>query len=116
MFTDADTITDERVAEIADRMVEEGRKVSPVTIWPELPGGSIVAIAAALQRWREVRQPVTPPMQVQAALPGHIAETMMNAADRLWMAAQGEADKAVSQHLSAVNQQLELSVRNAMRC
>lgn len=70
MFTDADTITDERVAEIADRMVEEGRKVSPVTIWPELPGGSIVAIAAALQRWREVWQPVTPPMQVQAALPG----------------------------------------------
>ncbi|MFP3566218.1 DNA-binding protein [Paraburkholderia sp. SIMBA_030] len=107
MSTNADTITDERIAGIADRMVEEGRKVSPVTIWPEIPGGSIVAIAAALQRWREARQPLTPHMQVQAGLPEHIAETMMSAADRLWMAAQGEADRAVSQHLSAVNQHLD---------
>ena len=107
MSTDADTNTDELVAGIADRMVEEGRKVSPVTIWPEIPGGSIVAIAAALQRWREARQPVTPHVQVQAGLPEHIAETMMSAADRLWMAAQGEAGKAVSQHLSAVNQHLD---------
>ena len=107
MSTDTDTITDELVAGIADRMVEEGRKVSPVTIWPEVPGGSIVAIAAALQRWRDARQPVTPLVQVQARLPEQIVETMMSAADRLWMAAQGEADKAVSQHLSAVNQHLD---------
>lgn len=107
MSTDADTITDELVAGIADRMVEEGRKVSPVTIWPEIPGGSIVAIAAALQRWREARQPLTPHVQVQAELPEHIAGTMTSAAERLWMAAQGEADRAVSQHLSAVNQHLD---------
>ena len=56
MSTDAETITDELIAGIADRMVEEGRKVSPVTIWPEVPGGSIVAIAASLQRWREARR------------------------------------------------------------
>ncbi|RDK02730.1 chromosome partitioning protein ParA [Paraburkholderia lacunae] len=107
MSTNADTITDEMVAGIADRMVDEGRKVSPVTIWPEIPGGSIVAIAAALQRWREARLPLTPHVQVQAGLPGHIAETMMSAADRLWMAAQGEADRAVSQQLSVVNQHLD---------
>ena len=81
MSTDADTITDELVAGIADRMVEEGRKVSPVTIWPEIPGGSIVAIAAALQRWREARQPLTPHVQVQAGLPEHIAGTMTSAAE-----------------------------------
>ncbi|WP_341316916.1 DNA-binding protein [Paraburkholderia sp. IMGN_8] len=88
-------------------MVEEGRNVSPVTIWPEIPGGSIVAIAAALQRWREARQPLTPHVHVQPGLPEHIAETMMSAADRLWMAAQDEADRAVSQHLSVVNQHLD---------
>src|ERR1700722_3888382 len=107
MSTDAETITDELIAGIADRMVEEGRKVSPVTIWPEVPGGSIVAIAAALQRWREARQPDIPHAQVLGTLPEHIAATMLSAADRLWMAAQGEADKAVSQHLSAVNEHLD---------
>ena len=107
MSTDVDTITDERIAGIADRMVEEGRHVSPLTIRAEIAGGSMVAIAAALQRWREAKQPVTPHVQIPAEMPQDIAGTMMSAADRLWMAAQGEADRAVSQRVSALNQHLD---------
>jgi len=106
MSTDADAITDELVAGIADRMVEEGRKVSPVTIWPEVHSGSIVAIAAALQRWREARQPKAPQLQREAGLPENMAETLVSAAGRLWTAAQEEAERAVSERLGVVNQHL----------
>jgi hypothetical protein len=109
MSTDADTITDERIAAIADRMIEEGRKVSPLTVWQETPGGSVLAVAAALQRWRDAREPAVrqEPAQAQAGLPAHLAETMMSAAGQVWMAARGEADKTLGQHLGAVNQHLD---------
>ncbi|NPT36727.1 DNA-binding protein [Paraburkholderia xenovorans] len=110
MSTDADTITDEQIAAIADRMVEEGRRVSPVTIWKEVRGGSLVAIVAALQRWREARQGETPALQVQPGLPEGLAETVMSAADRIWSASQHDAERAFSQRLAAVNQDLEAAV------
>ncbi|HEY1998521.1 DNA-binding protein, partial [Paraburkholderia sp.] len=65
MSMDADPITDELVAGIADRLAAEGRNVSPVAIWSEVRSGSIVAVAAALQRWREARQPQTPEVPIQ---------------------------------------------------
>src|SRR5258705_3572584 len=111
MSTDADTIIDEQVAAIADRMTEEGRQVSPVTIWSEVHSGSIVAIAAALQRWREARQPQTPDAQVQTALPQDAAETLMNVAWRLWTASHDEAEKVLRQRLGVVDQQLEVALR-----
>ena len=94
MSTDADTITDEQVAAIADRMVEEGKRVSPVTIWSEVRGGSLVAIVAALQRWREAREDKTLELQLQTGLPGSLAETVMSAASRIWTASQETAEQA----------------------
>ena len=108
MSMDVDTITDDQIAEIADRMTEEGRKVSPVSVWSEVQGGSIVAIAAALQRWREAREPDTLSVQVQpAGLPENATEAMMSAAGRLWAAAHDEAQRVFSQRLSLVNHQLD---------
>jgi chromosome segregation ATPase len=107
MSKDAELITDELVAAIADRMVEEGRRVSPVTIWSEARGGSLVEIVAALERWREARQPRTPDLQVQAGLPEGLAETIMSAAGRIWTTSQDEAEKAFSQRLTAMSQHAE---------
>jgi chromosome segregation ATPase len=109
MSTDADAVTDERIAGIADRMIEEGRNVSPVSVWAEVRGGSIVAIAAALDRWRDARQPRAP----QAAphtLPENIAETVIGAANRLWSAAHEEAERAASQRLGVVRQHLDTTL------
>lgn len=111
MSTDADTIIDEQVAAIADRMTEEGRQVSPVTIWSEVHSGSIVAIAAALQRWREARQPKTPEVQVQTGLPQDAAETLVNVAWRLWTASHDEAGKVLDQRVGVVSRQLEVALR-----
>jgi chromosome segregation ATPase len=103
----AELITDELVAAIADRMVEEGKRVSPVTIWSEARGGSLVEIVAALERWREARQPRTPDLQVPAGLPEGLAETIMSAAGRIWTISQEEAEKAFSQRLTATSQHAE---------
>ena len=110
MSRDVDTITDERVAAIADRMVDEDKRVSPVAIWKELEGGSLVAIVEALQRWREARAASTPDLQVQSGLPTGVAETIMSAADRIWTASQDEAEKAFNQRLSALSQHLDAAL------
>ncbi|MFM0643698.1 DNA-binding protein [Paraburkholderia bryophila] len=110
MSRDVDTITDERVAAIADRMVDEDKRVSPVAIWKELEGGSLVAIVEALQRWREARVPSTPDLQVQSGLPTGVAETIMSAADRIWSASQDEAEKAFNQRLSALSEHLDAAL------
>ncbi|WP_144137693.1 DNA-binding protein [Paraburkholderia sp. BCC1884] len=107
MSTDADTITDERIAAIADRMVDEGKRVSPVTIWTEVQGGSLVEIVASLQRWREARQTGAAESQVQAAVPEDLAETMMSAAGRIWAASQTEAEKAFHHRLTEASQKVD---------
>jgi chromosome segregation ATPase len=107
MSKNAELITDELVAAIADRMVEEGKRVSPVTIWSEARGGSLVAIVAALERWRDARQPRTPDLQVQAGLPEGLAETIMSAAGRIWTTSQDEAEKSFSQRLTAMSQRVD---------
>lgn len=106
MPNDVDTITDEQIASIAQRLSEEGRKVSPVTVWTEARGASVVAVAAALQRWREARQPDMPEQQAPSGLPDDLAETLVNVARRLWTVSRDETERLSGQRLSAVSQRL----------
>ncbi|MGF6851884.1 DNA-binding protein [Paraburkholderia sp. CI3] len=101
------TITDELVAEIANRMAEEGEKVSPVAIWSEVHTGSVVAVAAALRKWRETRAPRVPQVVERPALPEAVTDTMRDALDRLWSSAQDEAERAVARRLAAMRQRVE---------
>ncbi|MBC8739567.1 ATPase [Paraburkholderia sp. UCT31] len=101
------TITDELVAEIANRMAEEGEKVSPVAIWSEVHTGSVVAVAAALRKWRETRAPRVPQVVERPALPETVTDTMRDALDRLWSSAQDEAERAVARRLAAMRQRVE---------
>ncbi|WP_250436723.1 DNA-binding protein [Caballeronia sp. ATUFL_F2_KS9A] len=106
MPTDVDNITDEQIASIADRLTEEGRKVSPLTVWAEAGNGSVVAIAAGLQRWREARSPDMPQQQAPTGLPDDLAETLVNVARRLWTVSRDETERMSGQRLSAVSQRL----------
>ncbi|SAK64427.1 Chromosome partition protein Smc [Caballeronia glebae] len=110
MPTDVDNITDEQIASIADRLTEEGRKVSPMTVRAEAGSGSVVAIAAALQRWREARSPDMPQQQAQTGLPDDLAETLVNVARRLWTVSRDETERASGQRLSAVSQRLSTAL------
>ncbi|MCC8404553.1 DNA-binding protein [Paraburkholderia sp. MMS20-SJTN17] len=101
------TITDELVAEIANRMADEGQKVSPVAIWSEVHTGSVVAVAAALRKWRETRAPRVPQVVERPALPDTVTDTMRDALDRLWTSAQDEAERAVARRLAAMRQRVE---------
>jgi hypothetical protein len=101
------TITDELIAEIANRMAEEGQKVSPMAIWSEVHTGSVVAVAAALRKWREERAPRVPQVVERPALPEAVTDTMRDALDRLWTSAQDEAERAVARRLAAMRQRVE---------
>jgi chromosome segregation ATPase len=101
------TITDELVAEIATRMANEGQKVSPVAIWSEVHTGSVVAVSAALRKWRETRAPRVPQVVERPALPESVTDTMRDALDRLWSSAQDEAERAVARRLAAMRQRVE---------
>jgi len=101
------TITDEQIAEIANRMADEGQQVSPLAIWSEVHTGSVVAVAAALRKWRETRAPRVPQVVERPALPEAVTDTMRDALDRLWTSAQDEAERAVARRLAAMRQRVE---------
>jgi uncharacterized small protein (DUF1192 family) len=101
------TITDEMIAEIANRMADEGEKVSPLAIWSEVHTGSVVAVAAALRKWRETRALRAPQVTERPALPEVVTDTMRDALDRLWTSAQDEAERAVSRRLTALTLRVE---------
>jgi chromosome segregation ATPase len=102
MSMETDIVTDERVAHIADRMAGEGKKVSALAIWGELRCGSIVAVSAAVERWRQARQPAPAeaPVSVMTGLPDDVAQTMLSAAGNLWASAREEAERVVNQRLA----------------
>ncbi|HEX7933603.1 MAG TPA: DNA-binding protein [Paraburkholderia sp.] len=106
MSMETGTVTDERVAHIADRMVGEGKRASALAIWGEVRSGSIVAVSAALQRWREARQPDAEPAHasVMSGLPEDVAQTMLSAAGTMWASAREEAERVVNQRLSVASQ------------
>jgi chromosome segregation ATPase len=101
------TTMDEQIAEIANRMADEGQKVSPLAIWSEVHTGSVVAVAAALRKWRETRAPQVPQVGERPALPEAVTDSMRDALDRLWTSAQDEAEQAVAQRLASMRQRVE---------
>ena len=103
MSMQTDTVTDEQVAHLADRMVGEGKKVSALAVWGEIRSGSIVAVAAALQRWREAREPAAAVEPVTTGLPDDIAQTMLSAAGNMWTSAREEAERVVNQRLAVAS-------------
>jgi len=110
MFTEADTITDEEVISIAQRLTDEGRPVTPVTVWSELRRGSAVSIAAALQRWRDGSQPAMPAAQLPAEMPHEFADALLNAAHRIRKASWDDAHSAIAQHTDSLSQRLQTAL------
>jgi chromosome segregation ATPase len=104
MSMETDTVTDEQVAHIADRMVGEGKKVSALAVWTEVRSGSIVAVSAALERWRAARQPAPEAAPVATGLPEDVAQTMLNAAGNIWASAREEAERIVNQRLAVASE------------
>ncbi|CAB3696071.1 DNA-binding protein [Paraburkholderia rhynchosiae] len=104
MSMEPDTVTDDRVAQIADRMVSEGKKVSALAVWGEVRSGSIVAVSAALQRWRDAREPASDAAPVMTGLPDNVAQTMLDAAGNVWASAREEAERVVNQRLAVASQ------------
>ena len=96
-------VTDERVFDIADRLMGEGRKVSNRMVWDQVGGGSMTTIAGALRRWRERQQLKAEPPAARTPLPDAVASAMRDAVERLWGAAQEETQKEIDRLTQAMN-------------
>ena len=59
-------VTDELVAQVAERLAAAGERVSNRAVWSEIGGGSMTTISAALRRWRE-RQELQPAQHIERA-------------------------------------------------
>lgn len=94
-------VTDELVFAVADRLSADGSRVSNRSIWSEIGGGSMTTVAAALRRWRAQQTNREDPPVASAPLPDAVGLALREAVDRLWIAAQAEAQKDV-ERLSAV--------------
>src|ERR1700755_2354164 len=107
MAADADYITDDQIVSIAERLSGEGRAVTPMTVWQELRGGSMVEIAAALQRWRDARLPQAPAVPVSETCSAEMSESALGVAHRLWAAAREEFGRLHGEHVSIANQRID---------
>jgi len=59
-------------------------------------------VSAAVERWRQARQPASAeaPASVMTGLPDDVAQTMLSAAGNLWASAREEAERVVNQRLA----------------
>ena len=53
MADNAKLVTDELVAQVAEKLVAAGERVSNRAVWSAIGGGSMTTISAALRRWRD---------------------------------------------------------------
>lgn len=106
MADNAKLVTDELVAQVAEKLTAAGERVSNRAVWSAIGGGSMTTISAALRRWRE-RQELQPAQQIERApLPDDVRGALENAGDLLWAAAQRETQGEIDDLTAAMNERI----------
>jgi len=99
------------VLEIANRLKNEGRAISPVTVCLEAYGQSLPEIAETLQQWRDER--LTPVDAGLATLPtpDDFGDVMRDAIERCWAVAQKGVRGQVDAEMRALRERTEQAER-----
>lgn len=106
MADNAKIVTDELVAQVAEKLTAAGERVSNRAVWSAIGGGSMTTISASLRRWRE-RQELQPAQQIERApLPDDVRGALDNAGDLLWAAAQRETQGEIDDLTAAMNERI----------
>ncbi len=106
MADNAKLVTDELVAQVAEKLTAAGERVSNRAVWSAIGGGSMTTISASLRRWRE-RQELQPAQQIERApLPDDVRGALENAGDLLWAAAQRETQGEIDDLTAAMNERI----------
>lgn len=96
-------VKDDVVFKIANRLMEQGKKVSNRAVWAEVGGGSMTTIAAALRRWREHQKLQTEKFIEHTPLPPLLIDAMHSTVDLLWRTAQDEVQKEMYRLIQSMN-------------
>lgn len=106
MADNAKLVTDELVAQVAEKLTAAGEKVSNRAVWSAIGGGSMTTISAALRRWRE-RQELQPAQHIERApLPEDVRAVLAEAGDLLWAAAQRETQRELDDLTASMNERI----------
>lgn len=103
-------VTDELVAQIAERLTAAGEKVTNRAIWSAIGGGSMTTISGALRRWRE-RQELQPEQRTERpAAPDEVREKALQMAEQMaeeiWSTSQGVTQHEIDDLSSTMNERI----------
>lgn len=106
MADNAKIVTDEVVAQVAERLTAAGEKVSNRAVWSEIGGGSMTTISGALRRWRE-RQELQPEQKAErAAAPDDVYEAARLSAEQIWAASQRVTQHEIDDLSNTMNERI----------
>lgn len=103
-------VTDELVAQIAERLTAAGEKVTNRAIWSAIGGGSMTTISGALRRWRE-RQELQPEQRTERpAAPDEVREKALQMAEQMaeeiWLTSQGVTQQEIDDLSNTMNERI----------
>jgi hypothetical protein len=99
------------VLEIANRLKNEGRAISPVTVCLEAYGQSLPEIAETLQQWRDERMTPVDAGLATLPTPDDFGDVMRDAIERCWAVAQKGVRGQVDAEMRALRERTEQAER-----
>lgn len=99
------------VLEIANRLKNEGRAISPVTVCLEAYGQSLPEIAETLQQWRDERMTPVDAGLASLPTPDDFGDVMRDAIERCWAVAQKGVRGQVDAEMRALRERTEQAER-----
>ena len=99
------------ILQIATRLKNEGRAISPVSVCLEAYGQQLPEIAETLQQWRGERLLSVDALREDLPIPADLREVMRDAIDRFWSAAQHGVRGQVSDEIQALRERAQEAER-----
>ena len=104
-------VTDELVAQVAERLAAAGEKVTNRAVWSAIGGGSMTTISSALRRWREQQELQPEPAVQRRTAPAEVVELAVRMAEQLaestWDTSQAMRDSEIDELTNSMNDRVK---------
>lgn len=105
-MADNKIVTDDLVAEVAEKLTAAGEKVTNRAVWSAIGGGSMTTISSALRRWREQQELQPEQKNEMAPAPDDVYEEAKLTAERIWAASQRVREQEIEELSNSMNERV----------
>ena len=105
-MADNKIVTDDLVAEVAEKLTAAGEKVTNRAVWSAIGGGSMTTISSALRRWREQQELQPEQKNEMAPAPDEVYEEAKLTAERIWAASQRVREQEIEELSNSMNERV----------